>query len=152
MRREGEWTQLSYSHHIGYGARRLAVIALGKAVDDFAGHCKILAATPRYAEAADLIAQAERVLMGTYKELLGKVQLMGQTVFKDALKADSNFWQACRAEWGQGPGYKTRVAVHNRDWFDTEARRKLEEELKALIGREWVRALQSVTELLEPAA
>lgn len=55
------------------------------------------------------------------------------------------------AEWGQGPGYKTRVAVHNRDWFDTEARRKLEEELKALIGREWARALQSVTELLEPA-
>lgn len=151
VRREGEWTQLSYSHHIGYGARRLAVIALGKAVDDFAGHCKILVATPRYAEAADLIAQAERVLMASYKELLGKVQLMGQTVFKDALKADSNFWQACMAEWGQGPGYKTRVAVHNRDWFDTEARRKLEEELKALIGREWVRALQSVTELLEPA-
>ena len=152
VRREGEWTQLKYSHHIGYGARRLAVIALGKAVEDFAGHCKILAATPRYAEAADLIAQAERVLMTSYKDLLGKVQLMGQTVFKDALKADSNFWQACMAEWGQGPGYKTRVVVHNRDWFDAEARRKLEEELKALIGREWARALQSVTELLEPAA
>ena len=152
VRREGEWTQLSYSHHIGYGARRLAVIALGKAVDDFAGHCKILAATPRYAEAADLIAQAERVLTASYEELLRKVQLMGQTVFKDALKADPLFWQACMAEWGQGPGYKTRVAGHNRDWFDSEARRKLEEELKALVAREWARALQSVTELLDPTA
>ena len=152
VRREGEWTQLSYSHHIGYGARRLAVIALGKAVDDFAGHCKILAATPRYAEAADLIAQAERVLTASYEELLRKVQLMGQTVFKDALKADPLFWQACMAEWGQGPGYKTRVADHNRDWFDSEARRKLEEELKALVAREWARALQSVTELLDPTA
>lgn len=152
VRRDGEWTQLSYSHHIGYGARRLAVLALGKAVDEFCGHCKILAATPRYVEAADLIAQAARVLTANYEELLRKVQLMGQTAFKDALKADSTFWQACMAEWGQGPGYKNRVAGHNRDWFDNEARRKLEEELKALIGREWTRALQSVTELLEPSA
>lgn len=152
IRREGEWTQLSYSHHIGYGARRLAVLALGKVVDELAGHCRILVATPRYAEAADLISQAERVLTASYEELLRKVQLMGQTVFKDALKADSAFWQACMAEWGQGPGYKTRVAGHNREWFDNEARRRLEEELKALIGREWARALQSVTELLEPAA
>lgn len=152
VRREGEWTQLSYSHHIGYGARRLAVIALGKAVDDFAGHCKILAATPRYVEAADLISQAERVLTASYEELLRKVQLMGQAVFKDALKADPLFWQACMAEWGQGPGYKTRVASHNRDWFDSEARQKLEAELKALIAREWLRTLQNVTALLEPVA
>jgi transcriptional regulator with XRE-family HTH domain len=152
VRREGEWTQLSYSHHIGYGARRLAVLALGKAVDEFSGHCRILVATPRYTEAADLIAQAERVLTTSYEELLRKVQLMGQTVFKDALKSDSTFWQGCMAEWGQGPGYKSRVAGHNREWFDNEARRRLEEELKALIGREWARALQSVNELLEPVA
>ncbi len=150
IRREGEWLQLSYSYHIGYGARRLAVLALGKAVDEFAGHCRILAATPGYAEAADLIAQAERVLTASYEELLRKVQLMGQTVFKEALKADSAFWQACMAEWGQGPGYKSRVAGHNREWFDNEARRRLEEELKGLVGREWARTLQSVTDLLEP--
>jgi transcriptional regulator with XRE-family HTH domain len=149
VRREGEWTQLSYSHHIGYGARRLAMLALGKAVDAFSGHCKILAATPRYAEAADLIVQVERVLMGSLEDLLRKVQLMGQTVFKDALKADSKFWQDCIAEWGQGPGYKTRVAGHNREWFDSQARRELEEELKALIAREWARTLQGVTDLLE---
>jgi transcriptional regulator with XRE-family HTH domain len=149
VRRDGEWTQLSYSHHIGHGARRIAVLALGKAVAEFSGHCKILVATPRYAEAVDLITQAERVLTATYEELLRKVHLMGQTAFKDALKADSAFWQTCVDEWGQGPGYKTRVGGHNREWFDNEARRKLEEELKALIGREWSRTLRGVTELFE---
>jgi len=152
VRRDGEWTQLSYSHHIGHGSRRIAVLALGKAVAEFSGHCKILTATPRYAEAADLIVQAERVLTSSYEELLRKVQLMGQTAFKDALKADSSFWQACMAEWGQGPGYKSRVGGHNREWFDNEARRKLEEELKALIEREWSRTLVDVTELFEPSA
>ncbi|MDQ4627982.1 helix-turn-helix domain-containing protein [Janthinobacterium lividum] len=151
VRREGEWPQLSYSHHIGYGARRLAVLALEKAVEQFSGHCKLLSATPRYAEATELISQAERVLVESYKELLRKTQLMGQTVFRDALKADPVFWQSCFDEWGQGPGYKRRVAEHNRDWFDAESHRKLQDELKALIKKEWGRTLQSVTELLEPA-
>ena len=150
VRREGEWPALSYSHHIGYGARRLAVMALETPVEQFTGHCKLMAATPRYAEAADLLAQAERVLTVSYEELLRKVQLMGQTVFKDALKADPMLWQACMDEWGQGPGYKTRVAAHNRDWFNNEARKKLEHELQALIAREWTRALANVTALLEP--
>lgn len=152
INREGEWTNLSYSYQIGYGARRIAVLALGKAVEEFCGHCKIMAATPRYAEAADLITQAQRVLMASYEELLRKAQLMGQTVFKDALKTDPAFWQRCMAEWGQGPGYKSRVAEHNRKWFADEARNQLEEQLRALIEREWSRTLQSVTELLEPAA
>jgi len=77
---------------------------------------------------------------------------MGQTVFKDALKADSRFWQACLQEWGQGPGYRNRVETHNREWFDADSRRDLEVELKQLIGREWSRVLQSVTDLLEPGA
>ena len=51
---------------------------------------------------------------------------------------------------GPGHGYKTRVAIHNKEWFDNEARRQLEEELKTLIGREWARTLSNVTELLEP--
>jgi len=151
IRREGEWTQLSYSHHIGHGARRLAVLALGKAVEGFTELCNVMMINPSYTDATDLIVQAKRVLTGAYEDLLRKTQLMGQTVFKDAFKADPIFWQECLAEWGQGPGYKTRVAEHNREWFDDEARRALEAELKALIEREWKQVLENVTGLLEPA-
>jgi transcriptional regulator with XRE-family HTH domain len=149
INREGEWTNLSYSYQIGYGARRIAVLALSKAVEEFIGHCKIMAATSEYAEAADLIAQAQRVLTTAYDELLNKAQLMGQAVFKEALKNDSGFWQRCVAEWGQGTGYKNRVLRHNENWFADAARNQLEDQLKALIAREWTRALQSMTELLE---
>jgi len=152
INREGEWTNLSYSYQIGYGARRIAVLALHKAVEAFIGHCKIMAATPGYAEAADLITQAQRVLTAAYEELLRKAQLMGQTVFKAALKSDPVFWRQCVGEWGQGPGYKDRIAKHNRDWFADAARDSLEKQLKALIEREWARALHSVTALLEPGA
>lgn len=151
VRRDGEWENLSYMHHIGYGSRRLAVLALGQSVDDFLGHCKLLRAMPRFADAADLIEQSSRVLSNAYEDLLRKVQIMGQTSFKDALKNSPEFWQACTNEWGQGPGYKGRVAEHNNDWFDDETRRSLEDEIKALIQREWIRVLAEVEGLLEPA-
>lgn len=151
VRREGEWSQLSYSYQIGFGARRLAVLALAKTVEGFAEHCAILIANPDYADAVNLLSQAERVLSSSFEDLLRKVQLMGQTVFKDALKSDPGLWQACMEEWGKGPGYKSRVESHNRRWFDTEASRRLEEELKAMIAREWMQTVDSMTELLEPA-
>ncbi len=149
VRREGEWINLSYSHHLGYGARRVAALSLGKTVDGFSALCKTMKGNPEYTEAQDLINQAERVLLAAYEELLRKVQLMGQTSFREELKVDSNFWLQCESEWGRGPGYRDRVTAHNSDWFNAVPRQQLENELHALIDREWKEALANLTSLFE---
>ncbi len=150
VRREGEWSNLSYSHHLGFGARRLAVLSLGKTVEGFSELCKTMVGNPDYDEAQDLINQADRILLAAYEELLRKVQLMGQTSFRDALKQDSALWLKCDAEWGRGPGYRDRVTGHNEEWFMAESRQELEKELLALIGREWGATLDKLTSLFEP--
>lgn len=66
---------LSYSHHLGYGSRRLAALALEPAVNGFGQMCRTLQANPDYVESANLIAQADRMLSDSYEELLRKVQL-----------------------------------------------------------------------------
>ena len=149
VRREGEWYSLSYSHHLGYGARRIARLALGKTVEGFSELCKTMRANPEYTEAQDLINQAERNLISAYEELLRKVQLMGQTSFRDELKIDAAFWLQCDNEWGQGPGYRNRVTTHNTNWFNAEPRLELETELHTLIQREWSIALANLTSLFE---
>ncbi|HEX3666131.1 MAG TPA: hypothetical protein VHU23_12980 [Rhizomicrobium sp.] len=108
-----------------------------------------IAGNPDYSEALHLIEQAGRVLQSSYEELLRKIQLMGQTAFKDQLKSDSQFWAACENEWGRGPGYKGRVSTHNRNWFTTKERMELDEELRALIEREWRQTLIRVTTLFK---
>jgi len=147
--REGEWANLNYGHHLGFGARRLAVLSLEKLVDRFTDQCETLKAMPEFDEAKGLIDQSERVMRSSYDDLLRKVQIMGQTRFKDELKLDKAFWTKCSDEWGQGPGYKNRVTDHNKEWFSDDDRLNLENELLALIQREWNSILMKVTSLLE---
>jgi hypothetical protein len=149
VRREGEWPNLSYSHHLGYGARRLAALALGRHVTGFSELCRTMLGNADYTDAQELIRQAERVLADAYEELLRKVQLMGQTSFRDELKQDVLFWVECSSEWGQGPGYRARVSGRNVHWFCADERRAMEGELWSLIKREWEGALGSVGALLE---
>jgi transcriptional regulator with XRE-family HTH domain len=149
VRREGEWHNLSYGHHLGYGARRLAVLALEPLVNEFNGATELMEANPDYTEAKDLIRQARRVLSTAFEDLLRKAQIMGQTSFKEALKLDSSFWLDCDREWGHGPGYKNRVANRNQDWFSATPRHELEKELWDVVTREWAATLKRLSALLE---
>jgi len=96
-----------------------------------------------------LINQAERVLVGSYEELLRKVQIMGQTSFRDELKIDTRIWVECESEWGRGPGYRDRVTAHNQEWFTAQPRQILEAELWTLIAREWKEVLCKLTSLFD---
>ena len=149
VRREGEWRNLSYGHHLGYGARRLAVLALEPLVEKFKATTEVMEANPEYAEAKDLIQQARNVLEAAFEDLLRKAQIMGQTSFKEALKLDPSLWVNCENEWGRGPGYRDRVAIWNRKWFSAESRRDLEQELWEVVMREWDVALKRLSSLLE---
>lgn len=110
VRREGEWPNLSYPHHLGYGARRLAALAL-RAVTGFSELFRTLLGDEEYTEAWDLVSQAERALTSSYDELLRKVQLMGQTIFRQELKTDITSWEQCDSEWRQAPGYRNRGSL-----------------------------------------
>ncbi|MCE9508319.1 MAG: helix-turn-helix transcriptional regulator [Alphaproteobacteria bacterium] len=149
IRRDGEWQNLSYSHHLGYGARLMAAASLSRLVENFTSLCKTLTGNSEYADAQDLINQADRVLQTSFDELLRKLQLMGQTSFREALKLDAAFWSGCDNEWGKGPGYKNRVTNRNEIWFKDTARQELESEVRALIKREWSQTLTRVKSLFD---
>lgn len=149
VRREGDWHNLDYGHHLGYGARRLAVLALEPLVNKFKAVTELMEGSPEHEEAKDLIQQARRVLESSFEDVLRKAQIMGETSFKEALKLDPTLWAHCEGEWGQGPGYRDRVARWNREWFSAETRRNLERELWDVVTREWSVALGRLSSLLD---
>jgi hypothetical protein len=122
---------------------------LEKLVESFSEQCATLLGNADYSEASDLIQQSDRLLNTSYEEVLRKLQLMGQTMFREQLKSDSPFWAACIAEWGKGAGYRDRVSRRNTAWFTDQQREELEQDLQKLIEREWKQVLRRVTALFD---
>ena len=148
VRREGEWEGLSYSHHLGFGARKCAVIALGEKVTGFSSICKTMIANPDYRDAKDLIRQTERLLLSAYDGLIRKIQLMGNTAFNDQLKGDPEFWKKCNEEWGKGRGFRTNVTSYNASWFGENSRQHIHKQIADAVEKEWKLILERMKGLL----
>jgi transcriptional regulator with XRE-family HTH domain len=147
IRREGEWRSLSYTHQLGHGARKAAVEALRASVNGFTDLCQTL--SDSMPDASELLSQANRLLNTAYDELLRKVQLTSLTLYRDELREDPQFWSNNAGEWGQGSGYLNRVLRRNREWFQQPQRRDLEDQLTAVLEREWGTVLERVEAIFE---
>ena len=146
INRRGEWDNLSYSHHLGYGARRVAVISLQNSINGFTELCKTMSTNPDYEDALDFINQSERVLSSAYEDLLRESQLRGKEVFRDALRRDTDFWLLCGGEYGQG--YRDRIVEHNENWFQDDNRTELEEKFSTWLTTQWNHILHRLTSIL----
>ncbi|MER6589671.1 hypothetical protein [Micromonospora chalcea] len=99
IRRNGEWRSLSYSHQLGHGARRLAVLALQDSVTEFTGMCETLSTS--MPDARELLFQANRLMTSAYEDLLRKMQLNGLSLYRDQLRTAAQFWIDNASEWGR---------------------------------------------------
>lgn len=147
-RRSGDWKNFSYSYQLGFGARKLCVRALGRAIDGFADFCKVERGSTELKAVHELVAQALRVLEYGFGQLQTKVQTMAQGSYLDELKQAEDLWQNCINEWGQRRGYREAVAKYSQNWLSDDIRVQIESEIKDTILREWSRVLQSLRELL----
>lgn len=147
IRREGEWRSLSYTHQLGYGARKLAVAALQKSVTGFTALCQTLSGS--MPEAGELLIQAQHLMGTSYDELLRRMQLASATEYGSQLRQAPEFWLKNAGEWGRGSGYLDRIVARNRGWFQEPPRRDVEEQLAIRLEREWGAVLVRVEAIFD---
>lgn len=147
--RKGDWYNLNYCYHLGYGSRLLANRQLEQNISHFKDFCKTLSSDPEYSDAQDFIRQAENTLFSAFQSLLNKAALTGESYFSTELASENamQLWNECWAEYGTG--YRNRIVEHNRDWFNDSTTKKLEQDICSLIEKEWEAALNKVRELME---
>lgn len=147
VRREGEWYSLSYSHQLGFGARRVAVASLRDWLTEFRGLSRTLLQT--HPEASELLSQAVRLMDLAYEELLKKMQVAGASLYQDELQRAQDLWSELASEWGRGPGYRERIAQRQSSWFGEDDKQRIEEEVLGVLSREWVSLRRRVAAIFD---
>lgn len=127
-RRSGEYSGLNIVHQVGIGAARDARLRCDSWFKSLDAFLNALKADPGLALAERTIEQIGRSASISKAAFLESVQRAGMEVYREPL-TQSPVWQECASEWGQGSGFKARVADLLEQWFDGKAglKEKLEE-------------------------
>lgn len=123
VRRHGSWQNLDYYYQIGFEARRIAAQHIKTKVDELAVIINNLLQDEQLSPAHGILSELLAKANDSVDALLRKTQLTGQTIYEEALRGDAEFWQRCFDQWGQGGGYRERVAGLSDGWFGGEAQK-----------------------------
>lgn len=119
-RRSGEYSGLNIIHQVGIGAARDARLRCDgwfKSLDAFLNALKADVGLALAEKTIEQIGKSAAVSKATFLE---NVQRAGMEVYREPL-TQSPVWVNCASEWGQGPGFKGRVAERLDQWFGANA-------------------------------
>lgn len=147
VRRKGEWHNLDYSQQLSHGGRVVVASAIVPQLEEFQAIITNLLRNPDLQEASGLLREARRIISSDIEALLQAGQRVGRNVHTEYMQPDILFWERCIGEWGQGQGYKVRVANHNRDWFAND-QYGISAELEELVSNQWAEILSRIEAIL----
>jgi hypothetical protein len=148
VNRSGDWYNLDYFHHLGHGARRLAVQRIGRKVEEF----KITVANaidddelaPARTFLGRVVERLDLAADGAYKN----IQEVAREAFRREFQQDRPFWLECRGRWGRGPGYREDI----RDMTADQMASSYEDAhlaVRRIVAEEWAKIVALLEEMLE---
>ena len=70
-------------------------------------------------------------------EFIQVVTRMGKDAFRPALREAMGLWNACADEYGRGYGFRDRVAVHFRNWFEDPTQSGIFQLIERALAEQW---------------
>lgn len=152
-RRSGEYSGLNVVHLTSVGAARDARLRSEgwfKGLDAF---LKSLKADSDLTSASRTIDQIAATAASSRAAFLEAVQRGATEVYRESVTQMAP-WGQCAGEWGQGPGFKMRVAAHLEKWFGdrTDLKQTLEELIASLWEQNIVAPLMRLADEAAPEA
>ena len=137
-RRNGEYSGLNLLHLVGVGAARDARVRCEQWFTGLEAFLNSLKADPGLDLGKRTIEQISASATASKTAFLDAVQRAGVEVYREPL-TQAPVWGQCAAEWGQGPGFKARVAGRLDTWFSQRA--DLKESLENIVTGLWERTV-----------
>ena len=148
VNRRGNWGNFDFYYKLAVAARKKSVTSFGEAVDEIR---LVLANFERQEElkaAHPFIRQLIHAVNERMEHLYDSAGSMGRIAYEETMKADAPFWGDQQCEWGQGPGYKIRVARGTEGWFHHHSPASTDTEIQQRIMQQWNELVTQVESLL----
>lgn len=140
-RRNGDYYSFNAVHHIGAGNARDALLRSANWFERLQGLLDTLKKDQGLALAAKTIAQIEASVVVWKRAFADACRFAASEVYRKPLEGDRDLWRDCASQWGQGPGFKARVQLRIRAWF--EKRTELNDELEQTMASIWEQSVVS---------
>jgi len=153
VRRQGQWPNLDYYHHLAHGTRRVAVKVIGGKIDQFKIVIQNLIDDDELSAAREFLNRVVHSLDVNVDSAYRTLQLAGQKAYKDEMENDQHFWHECEGRWGAArlvPGGKYWDEI--RDMTDVQLQSSYpnaHQLLKEMIGKEWDRLIGVLNGMLK---
>ena len=147
VNREGSWFNFDFYYKLSIASRKKVVRAFGESVSEiklvlsnFERQLEMKATHP-------FIRQVLHSVETNMEKIYEQASSKGRNVFESQLKKDEKFWDEQKKEWGQGPGYKSRIAFGTDTWFRHNSPAKAEQEIQGKVMQEWNKFIDLIESL-----
>lgn len=148
VNRSGDWYNLDYYHHLGHGARRLAVQRIGRKIEEFKITVTNAIDDEELAPARIFLGRVVAHLDLAADEAYKNIQGVAREAFRTEFQQDRPFWLECRGRWGLGSGYRENIRDMTADQL-ASCYEDAHLAVRRLVGEEWAKIVALLEEMLE---
>lgn len=136
-RRNGDWSMLDSYHFIGVGANMDAANRSDKALSAINAILDSLATDPDCVAIRNHIAVLKNDIATWRLKYLEEVSRRAKEIFRAVLYPDNVTWSNCLAYWGQGKGFRDKVADNVQMWLKDNSHEWIQEAVEGIIIKDW---------------
>ncbi len=148
VNRSGVWDNFDFYYKLAMAARKKSVAAFEHDLGQIRHVLDLQQEQASLRGAHAFIRQLLHMVESEMLRLYETATNLGRNAFESRLKGDPSFWAAQKGEWGQGEGYKGRIAQGTEHWFQTHNPAEAESKIQEEIMNRWVRFISKIEGLL----
>ncbi|MBK9317153.1 MAG: hypothetical protein IPM55_23320 [Acidobacteria bacterium] len=137
VNRQGNWGNFDFYYKLAVAARKKSVTSFGEAVDEIRLVLTNFERQPELKAAHPFIRELLHAVNERMERLYETAASMGRNAYEVSMKSDQPFWANQKSEWGQGPGYKNRIALGTEDWFHHHSPTHTEAHIQQRVMQDW---------------
>jgi hypothetical protein len=147
VNREGSWFNFDFYYKLAVASRKKVVRAFGESVSEIKLVLSNFERQPEMKATHPFIRQVLHSVETNMEKIYEQASIKGRNVFESQLKKDDKFWVERKKDWGQGPGYKSRIAFGTDAWFKHNWSAKAEQELQVKVMHDWNKFIDLIESL-----